>query len=110
MRKVSQLGSQHSIVPGEARFQGFYISRNLRLYTFLQPKIKMVVGRKWVMKRWVDGMPSKDDFDIVSEELGNCGDGEVIFEALFCSVDPYQRAYSRRMQPPFTMFGFQGSK
>ena len=67
----------------------------------------MVVGRKWVMKRWVEGMPSKDDFEIVSEELGGCGEGEVIFEALFCSVDPYQRAYSRRMQPPFTMFGFQ---
>ena len=32
---------------------------------------------------------------------------QVIFEALFCSVDPYQRAYSRRMQPPFTMFGYQ---
>ena len=30
----------------------------------------MVVGRKWVMKRWVEGMPSKDDFEIVSEELG----------------------------------------
>ena len=69
----------------------------------------MVVGRKWVMKRWVDGMPSKDDFEIVSEELGSCGEGEVVFEALFCSVDPYQRAYSRRMQPPFTMFGFQAS-
>ena len=69
----------------------------------------MVVGRKWVMKRWVDGMPSKDDFEIVSEELGSCGEGEVVFEALFCSVDPYQRAYSRRMQPPFTMFGFQVS-
>ena len=52
-------------------------------------------------------MPSKDDFEVVSEELGSCGDGEVVFEALFCSVDPYQRAYSRRMQPPFTMFGFQ---
>ena len=54
-------------------------------------------------------MPSKDDFEIVSEELGSCGEGEVVFEALFCSVDPYQRAYSRRMQPPFTMFGFQVS-
>ena len=33
----------------------------------------MVVGRKWVMKRWVEGMPSKDDFEIVSEELGRQG-------------------------------------
>ena len=67
----------------------------------------MVVGRKWVLQRHIDGMPTKDHFEIVSEELGDLEEGEILFETLFVSVDPYQRAFMWTMKPPYKMFGFQ---
>lgn len=52
-------------------------------------------------------MPTKDHFEIVSEDLGDLEDGDILFETLFVSVDPYQRAYMWSMKPPYKMFGFQ---
>ena len=67
----------------------------------------MVVGRKWVLQRQIEGMPTKDHFEIVSEELGDLEEGDILFETLFVSVDPYQRAFMWTMKPPYKMFGFQ---
>ena len=32
-------------------------------------------------------------------------ENEIQFHALFLSVDPYMRPYTKRMSPPFTMIG-----
>ena len=70
----------------------------------------MVVGRKWVLQRHIDGMPTKGHFEIVSEELGDLEEGDILFETLFVSVDPYQRAFMWTMKPPYKMFGYQVRK
>eukprot|EP00094_Tigriopus_californicus_P007808 TCALIF_07520-PA protein Name:"Similar to PTGR1 Prostaglandin reductase 1 (Homo sapiens)" AED:0.13 eAED:0.13 QI:0/0.75/0.55/1/0.87/0.88/9/0/834 len=53
---------------------------------------------------------SMEDFEIVSEELGDLEDGDIITETEFISVDPYQRPYSRTLTPPTTMMGSQVAK
>ena len=51
-------------------------------------------------------MPKKEDFELVVEEkLPNLQDGEILVSAMFLSVDPYMRPYTRSMTPPFTMIG-----
>ena len=67
----------------------------------------MVVGRKWVLQKHIAGMPTKEHFEIVSEELGDLEEGDILFKTLFVSVDPYQRAFMWSMKPPYKMFGFQ---
>ena len=71
---------------------------------------KMVLGRKFVLKQHFDGLPKVEDFEIVEEELGELQDGEIIFKSEYISVDPYQRAYSRRFTPPMTMIGSSVAK
>lgn len=70
----------------------------------------MVVGRRWVLKHHFDGLPKKEDFELVSEELGPLKDGEILFKTEFISVDPYQRPYTTRIKLPATMMGSQVAK
>ena len=59
-----------------------------------------------MLKHQFDGLPKVSDFELVKEELGPVEEGEVAFEAEWLSVDPYQRAYVRRMTKfPMTMIG-----
>ena len=70
----------------------------------------MVVGRRWVVKKPFDGKPNMDNFELVSEELPALQDGDLLYENIFVSVDPYQRAMAAMHQTPFTMFGFSVGK
>jgi len=65
----------------------------------------MVLGRRWVLKNNFDGLPKKEDFQLVEEELPELKDDEFIFHSSYISVDPYQRPYSAQMTPPLTMIG-----
>ena len=65
----------------------------------------MVLGRRFVLKQHFVGSPKPEDFDLVEEELPPLKDNEIQFRALFLSVDPYMRSYTKRMTPPFTMIG-----
>ena len=65
----------------------------------------MVKGRRWVLKQHFDGMPKREDFELVEEELPALQDGQVLIKALWLSVDPYMRPYVARYQPPITMIG-----
>ncbi len=56
----------------------------------------MVVGRRWVLTRRFDGAPKESDFELVSEELGDLADGEILYKAEFISADPYQRPRASR--------------
>ena len=65
----------------------------------------MAIGKRYILKRPFDGVPKRDDFELIEENLPALKDGEILIEALFLSVDPYMRMYVLGMKPPFTMIG-----
>jgi hypothetical protein len=40
---------------------------------------RMVKGRRFILKRHFDGLPKREDFDLVEEELPELKDGEFQF-------------------------------
>lgn len=68
----------------------------------------MVVAKKWIKKVEFEGEPKLSDLELVEEELGELKDGQVLVEAEWWSIDPYQRAFS--FPPGSTMIGGQVSK
>lgn len=52
-------------------------------------------SREVHLKRRPKGLPTPDDFEIVETEVGDPGDGEVVVENLYMSVDPYMRGRMR---------------
>jgi len=66
-------------------------------------------NKKWVYARAFKGEPNSSNFDLVEEDIPALSDGEVLFEALYLSVDPYMRAYVNKLggKTGFTMFGGQ---
>ncbi|VVC96244.1 unnamed protein product [Leptidea sinapis] len=67
----------------------------------------MVKAKKYVVKRHFEGVPKRDDFDIIEYELPPLKNGEVLVKTEWVSVDPYQRAYNNRYPVPYDQFGFQ---
>ncbi|XP_075973796.1 prostaglandin reductase 1-like [Anticarsia gemmatalis] len=67
----------------------------------------MVKARKYVVKKHFEGLPKRDDFEIVEQELPPLKDGEFLFKAEWISVDPYHRAYNPRYPVPYDQFAFQ---
>eukprot|EP00731_Ephydatia_muelleri_P016525 Em0009g949a len=65
----------------------------------------MVVAKKYVLKSHFQGLPKREDLEIVEEELPPLKDGEILTETLWLSVDPYMRPYSQRMKLGDTMIG-----
>ena len=58
----------------------------------------MVLAKTWRMKKTLlPGPPTKDNFELTSEELGQPKEGEIITKALFISVDPYLRGPMSRL-------------
>ncbi|CAG4949107.1 unnamed protein product [Colias eurytheme] len=66
----------------------------------------MVKARKYVVIKYFEGFPKRDDFNIVEYELPPLQNGEILIKAEWLSVDPYQRAYNRKFPLPFDQFGF----
>lgn len=67
----------------------------------------MVKARKYVVKKYFEGVPKRDDFEIVEYELPPIQNGEVLVKTEYVGVDPYMRAYNRRYPVPYDQFGFQ---
>lgn len=65
----------------------------------------MVVSKVWYMTKRPEGTPKRDDFTLKEEELPPCGDGDVIVEAEFLSVDPYLRYRARQISVNSVMAG-----
>ncbi|KAJ8000583.1 hypothetical protein DPEC_G00181890 [Dallia pectoralis] len=57
----------------------------------------MVVSLAWTLRQHFHGFPKTSDFQLRKETLPEPEDGEVLLEAVFLSVDPYMRPYSRTM-------------
>lgn len=64
------------------------------------------------MKHHFKGMPTMQDFDLVSEPLPELKEGEILIKPEFWSVDPYARIYpiSFGFKLPMTMLGSQVSE
>ncbi|CAH2234799.1 prostaglandin reductase 1-like [Pararge aegeria] len=67
----------------------------------------MVKAKKWVVKKYFDGVPKKSDFEIVEYELPSLKDGEILLKTEWISVDPYLRAYNKNLPIPYDQFSFQ---
>ncbi|XP_045497190.1 prostaglandin reductase 1-like [Colias croceus] len=67
----------------------------------------MVKARKYVVKKHFQGVPKRDDFEIVEYELPPLKQGEFVVKADWISVDPYLRAYNSTMPVPYDQFSFQ---
>ncbi|XP_054608725.1 prostaglandin reductase 1-like [Dunckerocampus dactyliophorus] len=71
----------------------------------------MVQAKAWILTKHFDGFPKESNFQLKVEELPEPKDGEVLLEALFLSVDPYMRPFSRvRMKEGDVMIGTQVAK
>lgn len=67
----------------------------------------MVRARKYVVKRYFDGLPKRNDYELVSYELPPLQDGDILVKAEWISVDPYLRAYNTQMPLPYDQFSYQ---
>ncbi|KAM9834994.1 prostaglandin reductase 1-like isoform 1-T1 [Syngnathus typhle] len=71
----------------------------------------MVRAKTWSLSKYFQGFPKESDFQLKEEELPEPKDGQVLLEALFLSVDPYMRPFSRvRMKEGDVMIGTQVAK
>lgn len=71
----------------------------------------MVQAKIWILTQHFDGFPKDSNFELRLEQLSEPKDGEVLLEALFLSVDPYMRPFSKyRMQEGDVMIGTQVAK
>lgn len=68
---------------------------------------KDVKCRKWTLKSHFSGLPKREDLEIVEEQLPELKDGEFLCEAVWLSVDPYMRPYTRNLPLGSTMIGAQ---
>ena len=57
----------------------------------------MVLARSWRVTKALTGTPTIDNYELVSEELGEPKDGEIITKTLFITVDPYLRIVMSRL-------------
>ena len=62
-------------------------------------------GKRWIVKKQFEGLPKKEDFELIEESLQEIQDGEILVSALYLSVDPYMRPFTKGMTPPFSMIG-----
>uniref|UniRef100_A0AAY4ERM1 Prostaglandin reductase 1 n=1 Tax=Denticeps clupeoides TaxID=299321 RepID=A0AAY4ERM1_9TELE len=62
----------------------------------------------WTLRKHFQGFPKNTDFELKEEKLPEPQNGEVLLEAVFLSVDPYMRPYSRvQMKEGDVMIGQQ---
>ncbi|XP_066902363.1 prostaglandin reductase 1 [Halyomorpha halys] len=67
-------------------------------------------AKKFIIKKHFEGLPKKSDLELVEEELPPLQDGDVLYEAIFLSVDPYMRLVATRLPLGSTMIGSQVAK
>ncbi|XP_063897759.1 prostaglandin reductase 1-like [Helicoverpa armigera] len=72
----------------------------------------MVKARKYVVKKVFQGLPKREDFEIVEYELPALKNGEILVKVEWVSVDPYMRSYNSIAQvgsefTPYDQFGYQ---
>ncbi|XP_030635365.1 prostaglandin reductase 1-like [Chanos chanos] len=56
----------------------------------------MVKAKTWILKKYFEGFPKESNFELREVDLPEPKDGEVLVEALYISLDPYQRGFTER--------------
>lgn len=67
----------------------------------------MVKARKYIVKNKFEGIPKREDFEIVEYDLPPLQNGEILIKVEWVSVDPYVRAYHSNYTLPYDQFGYQ---
>jgi len=67
-------------------------------------------AHKFVLAKHFQGLPKVTDLQLIQEDLPDLQNGEMLCEALYLSVDPYMRPYSKRYPQGSTMIGSQVAK
>jgi len=70
----------------------------------------MVKAKKYVIDKPFDGVPTDQNIKLVEEDLPALQDGDVLFQAVYLSVDPYMRPYLKDAKSGTPMIGEQLSK
>ncbi|KAF2367759.1 Alcohol dehydrogenase C-terminal [Trinorchestia longiramus] len=70
----------------------------------------MVQAKVWKIKTVSQGVPKESDFECVTETVPPCENGDIIVEAEWISVDPYQRYRIAASKPGDGVFGSQVAK
>ncbi|CAG2056805.1 unnamed protein product [Timema podura] len=70
----------------------------------------MVTSKKIVLAKNLNGEPKESDFKIIEEDLPALKDGEILVEAVWLSVDPYQRGHASRIKLGDGMIGVAVSR
>jgi leukotriene B4 12-hydroxydehydrogenase/15-oxo-prostaglandin 13-reductase len=66
---------------------------------------KVTKAKTVVVAHVPHGMPKREDFKIEERDLSDIKEGELLFESLYISPDPYQRACLHQMKPGEPMVG-----
>ncbi|XP_049947062.1 prostaglandin reductase 1-like [Schistocerca serialis cubense] len=67
----------------------------------------MVKARKIVLVRHFEGQPRTEDFRIEEEDLPPVKDGQILAEAVYFSVDPFQKVHTAMQKVGDTFYGAQ---
>ncbi|XP_046959917.1 prostaglandin reductase 1-like [Vanessa cardui] len=67
----------------------------------------MVKARKYVVKKYFEGLPKRSDYEIVEYEIPPLKDGEILVKTEWISVDPCLRIYHRVHPLPYDQFSYQ---
>lgn len=65
------------------------------------------VAQVWTYAKEFKGEVQLDNFKLVEEDLRDIKDGELLAEALFLSVDPYQRSFQLQFPLKSVILGRQ---
>ncbi|XP_041980604.1 prostaglandin reductase 1-like [Aricia agestis] len=64
-------------------------------------------ARKYVVKNHFNGIPKREDYEVIEYELPSLVDGDILIKAEWVSVDPYMKVFSSNFPTPYDQFGFQ---
>lgn len=67
----------------------------------------MVKAQKYIVKNTFRGMPKREDYEIVDEELPPIKDNEILVKSEWISVDPYLRGFNAHLKVPYDQFSYQ---
>ena len=53
----------------------------------------MITNKKWILKNRPEGLVKDSDFELITEELGEIQEGEILIKNEYLSFDPTQRMW-----------------
>ncbi len=102
------------------RFSKFNFTFLISFWAFLASEMaSSIMSKRWVLRQAFEGLPKREDFELVEKKLPSLQDGQITIETLYLSVDPYMRKMfeplekcyvTSQLVPPYTMNGMSVGK